>query len=133
MKARACGAVIRDRKILMVKHRGKSREYWTLPGGALKPGESFEDAAVREMREETGLSAKVVRLLFAGTYGDDDSPEKCFLMEPLDSTQVAVLGADPEQADVDPENRELQGLRWFSLESMKDDIQVRQVLAILGN
>lgn len=35
--------------------------YWDTVGGFLNPGESFEDAAIREFKEETGLDAKVVK------------------------------------------------------------------------
>lgn len=42
-------------KILMVKNKGTKGSYYTLPGGAVEPGETLEEAARREAREETGL------------------------------------------------------------------------------
>lgn len=52
---RACGALLRDGKVLMVRHAHEGRCYWILPGGHVEPCESFESAVVREVREETGL------------------------------------------------------------------------------
>jgi ADP-ribose pyrophosphatase YjhB (NUDIX family) len=53
-----------DKKILLVKHRKGSRQYWVLPGGRLEYGETFQECAVRELKEETGLDIAVDRLVF---------------------------------------------------------------------
>ncbi|MFE6073398.1 NUDIX hydrolase [Paenibacillus sp. NPDC057886] len=44
-------------KVLMVKNVGRSS--WSLPGGAVEPYESLEQAAIREAKEETGFDVKV--------------------------------------------------------------------------
>jgi len=51
-------------KILLVRHRKGNRRYWVLPGGRLEYGETFEECAVRELKEETGLDVEVERFLF---------------------------------------------------------------------
>ncbi|RKF13114.1 NUDIX domain-containing protein [Alginatibacterium sediminis] len=42
-------------KLLVGKRRGSHAPYWSIPGGHLDLGESFESAAIRELKEETGL------------------------------------------------------------------------------
>src|SRR5262249_48974838 len=53
-----------DEKILLVRHRKGNRQYWVLPGGRLEYGESFNECAVREIKEETGLDVEVDKFLF---------------------------------------------------------------------
>jgi 8-oxo-dGTP diphosphatase len=60
------GAVIRDdegRLLLIKRGHEPGAGLWSLPGGRIEPGETDIEALVREMREETGLTVKVGRLI----------------------------------------------------------------------
>ena len=52
--------VVRDGKALIIKRAHEPRKgEWSLPGGLLELGESLQDAARREIKEETGLDIEV--------------------------------------------------------------------------
>lgn len=53
-----------DKKILLVRHRKGTRTYWVLPGGRLEYGETFQECAVRELKEETGLDIACDEMVF---------------------------------------------------------------------
>lgn len=54
----------RDGEILLVRHKKGNQRYWVLPGGRLEYGETFEECAVREVKEETGLEVEMERFLY---------------------------------------------------------------------
>ena len=56
-------AVLEAGRILLILR--EDFDVWCMPGGHLDPGESFAAAAVREVREETGLEVRLDRLVGA--------------------------------------------------------------------
>lgn len=58
---RACAIVIEEGRILLMHRRKAGIEYYTVPGGKIEPGESPEQACIREVLEETGLTVEIIR------------------------------------------------------------------------
>lgn len=72
-------ALDEDDRILMLEHVFHPYVPWGLPGGWLDRGESPRSGAVRELREETGLSAHVGTILNVSRQQDPESVNMAFL------------------------------------------------------
>lgn len=121
-RPRAFAAIIKNDQILMTKHNYPDKTFWTLPGGGLEAGETFEEAVIREVKEEVNLNVEVVYFLFSRQYSGGE--ERCYLVRLLDEL-YPLLGYDPEF----PENEQtLAEVKWFSLYEMKNDLHVSKVI-----
>ncbi len=95
-----CTVVLDERRILLQKRRDS--RIWALPGGGVELGETFEAAAVRETREETGLEVALERKV--GTY-----------WKPQQNDTVTIFVARVTGGEIVPVGDETVAVRWFDL------------------
>ena len=105
------GAIIRDNNILLIRHRENEsgRSYWILPGGGIEPGESEEDCVRREMREETNLSVRIIRLLL----NEPDPTRSTYRWR---KTYLCTPNAGEASPGVEPEP---DAANWYSIVEVK--------------
>mgnify|MGYP002513122908 CR=1 FL=1 len=92
-----CAMIINEKKQLLLQKRADNG-CWAYPGGAVELGESFEECAVREVLEETGLSVKRMKFLFSlpNVYeysGFSVHTADCFFLCEIDD-ETALFAAD---------------------------------------
>jgi 8-oxo-dGTP diphosphatase len=96
----AGGVVVRDGRVLLV-HRDRYDD-WSLPKGKLEPGETWEEAALREVWEETGLRCELGSFLGTTEYSPGGVPKE---------VRWGVMSADGEPGPSD----EVDAVRWSTL------------------
>ena len=110
-------AVLDDSGRVLLQRRGDAEGPWGLPGGAMELGETLEEAAVRETREETGLDVRPDELL--GVY---TGPLHTYANGDVVQAVVVVLTAKQIGGRLSADGTETVDLGWFALEALPTPI-----------
>ncbi len=95
----AAGCVVRHDGLIAVVHRPRYDD-WSLPKGKLDPGESFEQAALREVAEEIGVSGELGPELEPTTYIDHRGRAKIVRYWTMDVEEVPEFVPNDEVDEV---------------------------------
>lgn len=106
---------LRGSDVLLVQRRNApDAGLWGFPGGKIEPGENLSDAALRELREETGLTGRaagVITALDALSHASDGTLTHHYV---LIAVRILEVSGAPVAAD------DAADARWVSLAQLAD-------------
>ncbi len=110
-------------RVLLVRH-DYGEHNWEVPGGGAEPGESIEETARREAREELGVALNVERL--TGVYWDPTHGAGRGMHHFVFMARLQAMSPDPRVVD----RTEIADLGWFSSTDLPRPISDFTVLRI---
>ena len=118
---KSCGCIVMNEKnkILLVHHNAG---HWDFPKGHVEEGETEEQTAIRETKEETNLE---VQINSKYRYTTEYSPKEGIWKE------VVFFLAYNKTEDIKPQLTEVEELGWFSLEEALEKITYNNSKVIL--
>jgi len=108
----------KDKRVLMLRQKHKERQIWLLPGGGIEKGENSRQAAIREVKEETGLDVDIKKLMWHVEEVSEERGQRFvnFFLAEIKGGELK-LGADPERGE---HEQVLEEARFMSYEEMRD-------------
>jgi 2-dehydropantoate 2-reductase len=124
----AADVIVRNGGSVLLVERKYEPKGWAIPGGFVEYGEKTEDAAVRELMEETGIKAESVTLL--GIYSDPARDKRGHVASAVyytESDAEPVAGDDAKTAKFFPLDALPADLAFDHAKILADYIKVKPV------
>ncbi|WP_416144361.1 NUDIX domain-containing protein [Planococcus koreensis] len=123
----AAGLVINSNKewLVVKKRYGGLHGKWSLPAGFVEPGETIDQAALREVKEETGISCRLMGMIGfrSGVIREEISDNMAiFLLQPIDEKNSITVQA-----------AELYEAAWMTPTSLAEEGQASVMLYEMVN
>lgn len=131
VKVAVKGVLVKGDRMLVVQRSYKDQTgagTWENVGGVMEFGETFEQALVREFKEEVGLSVEVERLLYAVTFLTRPTRQIILLTFFCRTNDETVVLSDEHEAYLWASEEELQSLLP---EAIKEDFNMYGVFNLL--
>lgn len=108
--------VINQGKILLLKNKYSDGIFYGFPGGWQEIGETEEECAIRETKEETNLDVKLKRKLYIHEFQNNSKHlhTTYFLAEPISNPHNLTIHNDPDTQDKKP-----QEVLWIDIDKLK--------------
>lgn len=104
----ASAIVVNNRQVLLVKRKNDPyRGMWCLPSGFAEVGESIESAALRELREETGIAGRIIDFVCADSIYNDLYGDLIFITYEIEWIKNELAAGD-----------DAEEVRFFPLEEI---------------
>lgn len=111
-------ALIRKTDVLLIqRNRPPSEGLWTLPGGRLEPGETAEQCAIREIKEELGLEVFALRPMLKLRHGE---------------FELQTFGTQAFEGEVVADPVEIRAWRWVRAHQVRDLDTTPRLVEVVG-
>ncbi|AYC30269.1 NUDIX hydrolase [Paenisporosarcina cavernae] len=117
-----CGVILEKGNSILLQHR-KDEDSWCIPGGLMEIGETFEEAAKREVFEETGLIVENLELfgIYSGENGFATYPNG----DKVYGIQIIFQSKVPE-GEIRTNKEESHDHQFFETGSLPENLTLRQ-------